>query len=172
MQALIALGSNLGCREQHLGAALDALAARSGKLLAVSPVYETEPDGLVAETDFLNAVCAVETALSPEKLLELLLTIEQEQGRVRDGVNRSRTLDLDLLFYENETRETSTLVLPHPRFAERAFVCLPLRDLLTVAPLCCGGKWEFLRALVAKKSFATGFRRWPHSLPRTSNPPC
>ena len=172
MQALIALGSNLGRREAYLGAALDELAARAGKVLAVSAVYETEPDGLESPMDFLNAVCAVETALPPEELLELLLEIEREQGRVRDGVNRSRTLDLDLLFYENETRTTERLMLPHPRFAERAFVCLPLRDLLGRKELRREGKWEFLRVLVAEQSFATGFREWPHSLPRIFNPPC
>ena len=170
MQAIIALGSNLGCREKYLGAALDALDGRAGSLLAVSTVYETEPDGLVAETDFLNAACAVETTLSPEALLELLLVIEQEQGRVRDGVNLSRTLDLDLVFYENETRESLRLTLPHPRFAERDFVCEPLRELLFKEPLCAERCWDFLRARLAKMPFATGLRVWPHSLPRTSNP--
>lgn len=129
--AFIGLGSNLGERERHLEAALDRLRASDGvRVLAVSSIRETEPVGYVEQGRFLNAAVKVETTLAPSDLLALLLAIERELGRVRDGPRFGpRTLDLDLLLYGDERLEGPDLTLPHPRLAERAFVLEPLAEL-------------------------------------------
>lgn len=165
MQAIIALGSNLGDRAGHLVAALRALdAPPAGRVLAVSPVYETAPVSDIAQPDFLNAVCALETTLPPEELLTVLLEIEARRGRVRSQPNGPRTLDLDLLFYENEERATPLLTLPHPRFAERAFVCAPLLDLLAMPPLAESEIWNNILLSIKINKFDTGVARWPSPL--------
>lgn len=130
-QALIGVGANLGDRRAALTTAAERLRAWSGiNALAVSSLYETEPVGYVDQPQFLNAVIGVETTLTPEELLVALQTVEREFGRVRDVRWGPRTLDLDLLAYEGETRAGPALTLPHPRMMERAFVRVPLRELL------------------------------------------
>ena len=131
--AYIALGANLGQPAQQLRAALLALAQVPDiQLLAQSSLYRTAPLGLANQPDYCNAVCKVKTSLSPEALLEQLMTLERAAGRVR-GEDRwgPRLLDLDLLHVEGEQRETQQLQLPHPGIAQRNFVLIPLAD---VAP--------------------------------------
>lgn len=166
-QAILAFGSNVGGREGHIAAALAALDALDGvRVLAVSPVYETRPVGLAGQPDFLNAVGAVATTLSPEVLLEACLRIELERGRVRLVQNGPRTLDIDLLFFDDERRQTPQLTLPHPRYAERAFVCVPLAALLASVPLAAEPRWDALRReLAALPEFDAGAcRLWAKSL--------
>ena len=131
--AAIALGSNLGDREGYIHIALQRIRAEpSVRTVAASSLYETAPvDCPPGSPPFLNAVVLVETELSPEELLARLLTIERHLGRRRGVKNSPRTIDLDLLFYDQQVRNTTELVLPHPHLDERAFVLIPLAE---VAP--------------------------------------
>ena len=131
VRAFVALGSNLGDRRAALDFALGQLRASQGvAVLAVSPVYETEPVGGPPQGAYLNAVAALSTSLAPRALLERLLAIEARAGRERSGVRDApRRLDLDLLLYGDLALEEPGLVIPHPRLAERAFALVPLADL-------------------------------------------
>lgn len=129
--AYVALGTNLGDREQNIKSAIDALGLLPGtSVSARSAVYETAPWGFAPQGNFLNAVVRVETSLSPAALLGACLGIEAGFGRVRSVKNGPRILDLDLLLYEDVSCNTPELCLPHPRMMERAFVLRPLIDLL------------------------------------------
>ncbi|MBI5085492.1 MAG: 2-amino-4-hydroxy-6-hydroxymethyldihydropteridine diphosphokinase [Acidobacteria bacterium] len=127
-EAWIGLGSNLGRRREHLRAALWEL-GRSGHVLRVSSLYETEPVGAVRQDGFLNAVLCLETQLPPRALLGQLMLVESGRGRVRVERNGPRTLDLDLLFYDDAVIEEAELLVPHPRLHERRFVLVPLCEL-------------------------------------------
>ncbi|MFC5435456.1 2-amino-4-hydroxy-6-hydroxymethyldihydropteridine diphosphokinase [Rhodanobacter umsongensis] len=130
--AYVALGSNLGNPKQQVLDAMDALAKLPATcLLRHSPLYGTPPWGLLKQPRFVNAVAELDTLLSPHLLLDALLAIEQQAGRVRAERNGPRTLDLDVLHIEGVQLDDERLTLPHPRMAERAFVLLPLND---VAP--------------------------------------
>jgi 2-amino-4-hydroxy-6-hydroxymethyldihydropteridine diphosphokinase len=131
--AYIALGSNVGDRLDFLRKAKEALSRRVN-ILATSPVYETEPIGTVEKYKFLNAVLGVRTELSPQALLSLCLAVERENGRLRERKNAPRTLDLDLLLYDDLCIDMPDLTLPHPRMHERAFVLAPLADIAPEAP--------------------------------------
>ncbi len=128
--AYIALGSNLGDREETLAAAIDRL-GRLGRVEACSSLYETEPVGFHDQPSFLNAVLALETKLEPLPLLHALLAIERELGRDRSqGVpNGPRTLDLDLLLMEDAVVAGEKLTLPHPALVRRRFVLAPLAEI-------------------------------------------
>lgn len=132
-QAAIALGSNLGDRGAHLDAAVAALSALPGtRILRQSPRYDTDPVDVPEEfrdRRFLNGALLVETDLTPEALLRSLLDIESSLRRVRTVRNGPRTVDLDLIAYQGETRGTPDLTLPHPRAKTRDFVLRPLRDI-------------------------------------------
>lgn len=129
-RAYVALGSNLGDPLATVQAALVALADLPGGTLAgVSALYRSAPVGLKNQPDFINAVAALETPLAPEALLDALFGIEARFGRRREFRNAPRTLDLDLLLYEDLICASERLVLPHPRMHQRAFVLLPLLDL-------------------------------------------
>ncbi len=129
----VALGSNLGDSDAHIMDGLQALANHSDvDFLNVSLFYQSKPYGPQDQPDYINAAIKFKTKLSPEPLLDELQKIESENGRTREGVERwgARTLDLDLLFYGDETINTKRLIVPHPRICERAFVLYPLRDLM------------------------------------------
>ena len=129
----IALGSNMGDSYAYLQKALQDLTEQPNiHDVKVSRFYQSKPHGPKDQPDYLNAAAVFETNLLPEALLDVLQKIENENDRVREGVVRwgARTLDLDLLFYANETINTKRLTVPHPRICERSFVLLPLRDLL------------------------------------------
>lgn len=129
-RAAIALGSNLGGREEHLADAVARLAADPDlRLLAVSEWIETAPvGGPAGQGAYLNGACVVETTLDPLELLERLHAIERERGRdrAREVRNGPRTLDLDLILCGELVRDDERLVLPHPRYAQRDFVLRPL----------------------------------------------
>lgn len=134
--AFLGLGSNQGDRAAHLRAAVEAFREREDvTVTGVSPVYETEahtyrPDD--PSPRFLNAVVEIETVLLPEDVLRLAHEVEREEGRQRDGSRWApRSLDVDLLTYDDERRSEESLTLPHPRLAERRFVLRPWAD---VAP--------------------------------------
>jgi len=133
-QALVAAGANLGDRWAQLSGAIGALRAEARiRAVEVSRVYETEPVGPAGQPMFLNLVLGLETTLSPEELLAELQRLERAAGRERVVRWGPRTLDLDLLAFEGETRDGPALTLPHPRIEERAFVTVPLRDVLARA---------------------------------------
>ena len=129
--AWVGLGGNLGDPAAALQDALDALDRIFGvELTAVSSVYQSAPVGLSAQPDFLNAVARIDTSLEPVELLEQLLRIETEQGRVRVGERFGpRLIDLDLLLYNETALQSEGLTLPHPRMLERRFVLEPLVEL-------------------------------------------
>jgi len=130
-QAFVGLGANLGDRVATLKSALTQIDAHEAvTILATSSVYETEPVGGIHQPLFLNLVAGIETTLTPESLLGVLLEIEHKHGRIRLERNGPRTLDLDLLAFEGETRHTAPLTLPHPRMMERPFVLVPLKEVL------------------------------------------
>ncbi|QAY67413.1 2-amino-4-hydroxy-6-hydroxymethyldihydropteridine diphosphokinase [Paenibacillus protaetiae] len=130
-QAYVALGSNIGDRESLLRQAIDRLDGQDGvRVSRISSVYETEPVGYTDQPSFLNMVIAVQSELPPVELLKTLLHEEKELGRTRDIRWGPRTIDLDLLLYDSVEMETEELVLPHPRMMERAFVLVPLHDVL------------------------------------------
>lgn len=129
-RAYLGIGTNLGDRLAYLQLAVDALAAADGvRVVAASPVYETVPVGGPEQPDYLNAVVAVDTALSPRALLRLANTIEADAERVRTVRWGPRTLDVDVLLVGDEQVDEPDLVVPHPRMRERAFVLVPLADL-------------------------------------------
>lgn len=126
--AYIALGANLGDRLAAIDGAAAALAA-CGDVTAVSSIYETDPVGYLDQPPFLNAAARVRTDLLPLLLLQGLHQIEQAGGRERTFRNAPRTLDLDLLLYDDLTLATPELTVPHPRMTDRAFVLAPLAEI-------------------------------------------
>jgi 2-amino-4-hydroxy-6-hydroxymethyldihydropteridine diphosphokinase len=144
-RAYLALGSNLGDRLAHLQLAVDAIAATEGVTLTeVSRVYETAPVGGPPQDAFLNAVVAIDTVLDPHALLALAQHIEHDAQRVRAERWGPRTLDVDVLLYDDVRLDDPDLTLPHPRMWERGFVLAPLRD---VAPALVDATatWEGVR---------------------------
>src|SRR4051812_16973138 len=122
-RAYLALGSNLGDRAAHLQSAVDGLARAPGtRVVAISRVYETDPVGGPEQDAYLNAVVAVDTELDPHALLAVGQQLENAAHRVRAERWGPRTLDVDVLLYGDLEIDTDTLVVPHPRMAERAFV--------------------------------------------------
>jgi 2-amino-4-hydroxy-6-hydroxymethyldihydropteridine diphosphokinase len=131
-RVFVALGSNLGDREQAIRGALAELAAADGvEVVAISSLEETDPVGYLDQPRFLNGVAEVRTELAPRALLELLLGIEARFGRDRSASppHGPRTLDLDLLLYGTERIDEPGLTVPHPRLHERGFVLRPLAEL-------------------------------------------
>lgn len=123
--AYVGLGSNLGDREALIRAAADLIGA-----VRLSTIRETEPWGNADQPRFLNAVAELETALDPGPLLEELLDVERRLGRERTGARWGpRTIDLDLLLYDELAVDEPGLCVPHPRLAERLFVLEPLAEL-------------------------------------------
>ena len=127
-QAYLGLGSNLGDRLANLRAGLEDIEVRAGPVCS-SLAYETHPVGIVDQPAFLNAACRVETRLSPSDLLGVMLATEAALGRVRSVRGGPRTLDLDLLLYDDLIVEEPGLIIPHPRMHERAFVLVPLAEI-------------------------------------------
>lgn len=127
--AYVGLGANLGNALRTVMEAAEEIAALSGvQKTRLSPLYRSAPVD-AGGPDYVNAVLRAETTLSPETLLHALLDIELQHGRLRPYRNAPRSLDLDLLLYDSETRQTEFLTLPHPRMHLRAFVLIPLREL-------------------------------------------
>ena len=128
-EVYIALGSNMDSPHSQLDSALEALAQHPRiDLIATSSRYQTPPIG-PQQPDFINAAAQLNTDLSPLDLLDALQTIEHQQNRVRSIHWGPRTLDLDILLYNNLVIESERLTIPHPRMRERGFVLVPLADL-------------------------------------------
>ena len=128
--AYVALGANLGDPSATIRAAFGALAnLPESRVVHCSSLYRTAPVGNTEQPEFINAVAALETTLAPEALLDALFDIEARFGRIRAEKNGPRTLDLDLLLYNNQQLNLPRLTLPHPRLHLRAFVLYPLAEL-------------------------------------------
>jgi len=132
--AFIGLGSNLADPVTQVSRALEALdKLPRTRLVRRSSLFRSAPVGYLAQPDFINAVAQVETALAPRALLDVLLALEQESGRTREFCNAPRTLDLDVLLYDDFQHHEHGLTIPHPQMHLRAFVLQPL---LEIAPDC------------------------------------
>jgi 2-amino-4-hydroxy-6-hydroxymethyldihydropteridine diphosphokinase len=127
MIAYLGLGSNLGDRQAEIAHAVTALAA-TGRVVAASALYETEPEGGAPQPRYLNAAIRLETELTARALLAACLTIERARGRIRTADKGPRTLDLDLLLYGTEIIAEPELRVPHPSLLVRPFVRIPLAD--------------------------------------------
>jgi 2-amino-4-hydroxy-6-hydroxymethyldihydropteridine diphosphokinase len=130
-RAVLSLGSNLGNRLETLQGAIDALEDTPGvRIKAVSPVYETQPWGVPADSQpsYFNAVVVLKTTLPPSSLLERAHAVEEAFNRVRDERWGPRTLDVDIVAYAEVVSDDPVLTLPHPRAHERAFVLVPWHD--------------------------------------------
>jgi 2-amino-4-hydroxy-6-hydroxymethyldihydropteridine diphosphokinase len=130
-RAYVGLGANLGAREETIRRAIELLGREDEvDVVAVSRVRETDPVGVIDQPRFLNGAVVVDTALAPRDLLDVLLRIERQLGRVRDGTRWGpRTIDLDLLVYGDEEIDQPGLTIPHPRLGERPFALEPLAEL-------------------------------------------
>lgn len=124
----IGIGSNQGDRIDYCIKAITAI-TKFAVIKSLSSVYETEPAGVIDQPDFINCVVEVETALDPYKLLSKLLDIENELGRKRVGTGGPRTIDLDLIFYDDLVVQGEDLTIPHPRAHLRRFVLVPLCEI-------------------------------------------
>lgn len=130
-RAYIGLGSNIGDRERYLQEAVRLLQEHPEvQVTGTSGCYETEPVGYVEQDPFLNMVIRVETTLTAERLFEQMLQAEQMLGRKREIRWGPRTIDLDLLLYGDMVQDRPDLILPHPRMLERAFVLVPLIEVM------------------------------------------
>jgi 2-amino-4-hydroxy-6-hydroxymethyldihydropteridine diphosphokinase len=132
--AYIGLGSNLADPVAQVVHALNALdALPQTRLLKKSSLYRSAPVGYLDQPDFINAVAQIETGLTPRALLDALLALELECGRTREFKDAPRTLDLDVLMYDDKIHHEHGLTVPHPQMHLRAFVLQPL---LEIAPDC------------------------------------
>jgi 2-amino-4-hydroxy-6-hydroxymethyldihydropteridine diphosphokinase len=125
----LSTGANRGNRLRQLAVARKLIEERIGRVDAASHVYQTKAWGLEDQADFLNQVLKVRTALSPEDVLERILAIEQELGRIREGKWGSRLIDIDILFYDDRIIHTENLIVPHPLIPRRRFVLAPLQEI-------------------------------------------
>ncbi len=128
--AYIALGSNIGDRQSFLNFGLKSLEDDVNiSILSYSSIYETSPIGYVDQADFLNMVVEIKTSYDPLPLLHCTQTIQNDAGR-KTGIRWGpRTLDLDILLYNQENIEMEQLIIPHPRMYERSFVVVPLKEI-------------------------------------------
>ena len=130
----VGLGSNLADPQAQVSRAMQELAELPMMRVAQrSSLYRSAPVGFLQQPDFINAVVQLQTALAPRDMLDVLLQLELQCGRTREFINAPRTLDLDLLLYDNLQHHEHGLTIPHPQMHLRAFVLLPL---LEIAPDC------------------------------------
>jgi len=125
----LGLGSNLGDREQNIRSALGALEEYGVGILKLSSIIESDPVGGPSQGLFFNAVAKAKTDISPTDLLHVIHRVEHFLGRVRSVKNGPRTIDIDILLYDDLKVETPELAIPHPRMWARAFVTGPLREI-------------------------------------------
>ena len=128
-EVYLALGANMGDTKATLQSAIDDLQGPHLVLLKTSSYYKTKPMSDVVQEDFLNAVIKCKTTLSPRELITHILAVEASLGRIRDVMHGPRTIDIDVLLYEDVLSHDNTIAIPHPRMAERLFVLVPLCDI-------------------------------------------
>ena len=128
----LALGSNIGHKEENLQQAITEITLRAGKILSVSAFYYSEPWGFISDNTFVNNCIALSTYLSPVQLLGVLQTIESDMGRKAksvEGVYADRIIDIDILLFGSHIVDTPTLQIPHPLMCTRDFVLIPLAEI-------------------------------------------
>ena len=156
--AYLSIGTNIGEREQNLQDAVKLLVAHEEiTVTAISSIYETAAVGFTEQADFLNIAVDVETSLNAFELLAQCQKIENDLGRVREFRWGPRIIDLDILLYNNEKYETENLIVPHPRMFERAFVLVPLEEIMTQK---CGMLVSVQKALLALDIEKEGVKLW------------
>lgn len=128
--AIILLGANLGNREATLKNAISLIAQYAGKIASYSSVYETAAWGVTDQPDFLNQVIIIQTELSSQKLLHILQETELSLGRKQREKWHARTIDIDILFYNEEIIDEDNLQVPHPAIASRKFTLVPLVEIV------------------------------------------
>ncbi len=138
--AYLSLGSNIGDREANLLKSIALLQKEAGEIIAISSLYETEPWNMDDSSSFINQVIEVQTKLSADKLMDILLETETKMGRVRpqtpkgalnktDTKYESRVIDIDILFYNDAIISSDKLTIPHPLLHQRRFVLEPLAEI-------------------------------------------
>jgi 2-amino-4-hydroxy-6-hydroxymethyldihydropteridine diphosphokinase len=148
-RVFIGLGGNIDDPIQQVQQAMRELSLiRESRLVAKSSLYSSAPVGLADQPDFVNAVVWMSTSLDPGELLDELHRIERDHGRVRRERNGPRTLDLDLLLFDDLTLKDARIHIPHPRMHERAFVLLPLAEIAPETTIPQRGKVQELLATV------------------------
>lgn len=128
----LSLGSNLGNKRENLSKAIEKIGVLVGDVVRQSSFIETEPWGFESDNKFLNACVCVKTDLSPREVLEMTQVIEKELGRTsksHDEVYHDRTIDIDILLYDDITVDEPDLKIPHPHMKERDFVMIPLKEI-------------------------------------------
>ena len=125
----LGLGSNLGNRQDNITHAITELKEHKIDVERIATTIETDPVGGPPQGKFLNTVVKIQTALTAEQLLDLTQSIEKKLGRVRTQVNGPRTIDIDILLYNNQEVSTPRLTIPHPRMKEREFILKPLKEI-------------------------------------------
>ncbi|MBP6531966.1 MAG: 2-amino-4-hydroxy-6-hydroxymethyldihydropteridine diphosphokinase [Bacteroidia bacterium] len=130
MQAVLLMGTNLDDRLKNLDQAQAFILERIGDLHLESSVYRTAPWGNTKQEDFLNKIIVVQTFLKPHKLMEALLEIEREMGRIRSEKWAPRLIDLDILYYNDFVINDFGLTIPHPFIQERRFTLVPLVEIM------------------------------------------
>jgi len=130
-KVILLLGGNMGDRKALIARARLLIENRVGEIVRSSAIYESAPWGFTAKQSFYNQVLVVSTHLTPHQILGKILQIEKELGRERTGKNySSRTMDIDILFYEQEIIDTPDLIIPHPQLHKRRFTLIPLNEIL------------------------------------------
>lgn len=128
--AILGLGSNLNHPIQQLNVALKAISMHPEiQIESTSSFYLTAPEGITHQPEFVNAVCSINTTLSPESLLRFALDTEYQQGRIRDIKWGPRIIDIDILMFDDLNCQTSDLSLPHPELLNRSFWLIPLAEI-------------------------------------------
>jgi len=129
-KAYLLLGSNIEPRLDFITKAVSMIESELCKVLGLSSVYESKPWGFESDTKFLNCVVFIESELTAKNLLKNILKIEKSMGRTRnEGGYASRNIDIDILYFNNETIELADLIIPHPRLHERRFTLVPLVEI-------------------------------------------
>ncbi len=138
-RAIIAIGTNLGDKEENIKKAIEMMKQRGIRIVKSAGVYRTKPYGYTNQPDFLNSAAEIETMLSPEELIETLLSIEKDMGRVRKVHWGPRIIDLDIIFFDNLTVDKENLKIPHPDMQNRLFVLKPVSEIAPcrVHPIFC-----------------------------------
>jgi 2-amino-4-hydroxy-6-hydroxymethyldihydropteridine diphosphokinase len=146
--AYLMLGSNLGDKLSNLQMATKALEVELGTILRSSAIFESEPWGFIHPEHFYNQLLIVQTYYKAEVVMEKIIKIEEGMGRIRENKEyQARTIDIDIIFYNNQIIQTENLTVPHPKIAERRFVLLPFLkiDSTLVHPLTGLTIWEMYR---------------------------
>lgn len=123
------IGGNLGNRIENLAMARSLIENELGKIIKASSIYETAAWGITKQPDFLNQVLLIKTKFPPEKMMQLILSIENKMGRVRTQKNASRIIDIDILFFNDEIISNENLTIPHPEIQNRKFALIPLNEI-------------------------------------------